>query len=138
MGEMGMAKKSISISLFNFIVLFVMGCSSTHCRRYHDLSDATKTKWVGATTEEKVKSVRVNVYKDDGSLQCGMGQAITLDIMKKELDGLEVFSMKNKPDGLMHLQACGRPTGQINVYEIRQVDVDQAIKKGFKLLPKEL
>ena len=111
----------------------LIGCTSTKCRRYHDLDTATKTKWVG-TESDPALTARVTIFKDDGSLQCGMGQAISPETMQKELDDIKVFKSENRSDGLMHIQACGTPTGRINVYEIRQVDLDKASKKGFKVL----
>ena len=61
-----------------------------------------------------------------------MGQAISLDEMKKGLAGIQVFSSKNQPDGLMHPQVCGAPTGHHNVYEISRADLEKAKKAGFK------
>ena len=125
-----MGKISLSVVMLT-ASLFVIGCSSTKCRRYHDLSDASKTKWVA---EDKGATARVFVFKEDGSRQCGMGQAVRPEVMQKELEGIEVFSSDNRSDGMMHIQACGAPTGRINVYEIRQVDLDRALKKGFRSL----
>lgn len=129
-----MGKKPLSISVLSLLTIVVVGCSSTNCRRYNDLSDATKTEWVGADTDNKANALKVKIYKYDGSLQCGMGQAIAPKIMREEIKEIQVFSMKSQADGQMHIQACGTPTGQINVFEIRQIDLDQATKKGFKIL----
>jgi hypothetical protein len=75
---------------------------------------------------------RVLVYKADGSLQCGMGKAITPQEMEKQLNGIKVYSRENRPDGKMHIQVCGSPTGMINVYEIPQTSLREAEKRGFK------
>lgn len=75
---------------------------------------------------------RVRVFKYDGSLQCGMGKAVPMAEMAKELAGITIYSQENKPDGLMHIQACGTPTGRANVYEIDKSALEQAKKKGFK------
>ncbi len=74
------------------------------------------------------------VYKYDGSLQCGMGKAIPLDVMALELKGLQIFSKENRLDGTLHIQQCGTMTGQINIYEIPKSEVGQVLQKGFKLL----
>jgi len=76
-------------------------------------------------------SERVKVAKPDGSLQCDKAPALSLDEMRKELLPLQVFSAENKPDGLMHMQLCGSPTGRYNVYEISRADLEAAKKLGF-------
>ena len=76
--------------------------------------------------------LKVKVYKADGTLQCGMGSKIALETMEKDLKGIKVFSRVNKNDGLMRIQVCGAPTGGSNVYEISQVDLQKALKAGFK------
>lgn len=123
----------VSIPVMGLIAIFAFGCSSTNCRRYNNLSEATKTEWVGDVQEETGENNRIKIYKPDGSLQCGMGQAIAPEVMREELEGVEVYSSEKASDGMMHIQACGTPTGQINVFEIRQVDLDIASKKGFKV-----
>lgn len=77
-------------------------------------------------------SERIRVSKPDGSLQCGMGKAVSVEEMKKQLDRIQVFSAENKADGLMHIQMCGSPTGKHNVYEINRADLEKAKKLGFK------
>ena len=74
----------------------------------------------------------VFVYKNDGSLQCGVSQAIPIDEMAKELGDIKVYSSANKHDGMMHIQVCGSSTGQVNVYEIAKSDLKKALSKGFK------
>jgi hypothetical protein len=78
-------------------------------------------------------SDKLKVYKADGSLQCNMGKKIATDVMQKDLGSVKVFSAENKPDGMMHIQQCGTPTGTCNVYEISKNDLDAAKKAGFKL-----
>ncbi|MES2962418.1 MAG: hypothetical protein V4760_00915, partial [Bdellovibrionota bacterium] len=46
----------------------------------------------------------------------------------------QVFSRDKRADGLMHIQVCGSPTGQINVYEIPVSALKEAEGKGFKKL----
>ncbi len=77
-------------------------------------------------------SARIKVFKYDGGLQCGVGKPVPVAEMKKELDGIQIYSSENKPDGLMHIQACGTPTGRANVFEIDRTSLESAIKKGFK------
>ena len=74
----------------------------------------------------------VLVSKPDGSLQCGMGKAISPEDMEKQLAGIKVISREKRPDGLMHVQVCGSPTGMLNVYEIPATSLKDAEAKGFK------
>lgn len=78
------------------------------------------------------REASVLVYKPDGSLQCGMGKAISLEEMEKQLSGIRVSSRDKRPDGLMHIQVCGSPTGMINVYEIPASSLKEAEARGFK------
>ncbi len=123
-------------SAVSLVVLcgLIVGCAQGHCRRKQEAPqapvaiDAPPTE--SKTTERT--SDRVLVYKYDGSLQCGAGKAIPLDVMAKELNGIKIFSMVKKPDGLMHIQVCGSNTGMANVYEIPAKDLKRAEAKGFK------
>ena len=74
----------------------------------------------------------VLVSKPDGSLQCGMGKAISPEDMEKQLAGIKVISREKRSDGLMHVQVCGSPTGMLNIYEIPATSLKDAEAKGFK------
>lgn len=101
----------------------ILACATGNCRK-EELERMQKTENKGQE--------RVFVYKYDGSLQCGMGKVLSAEDMKKELKGIEIFSLKSKNDGLMRIQLCGSPTGQAHVFEILKVDLEKAQKKGFK------
>jgi hypothetical protein len=73
------------------------------------------------------------VYKYDGGLQCGMGQVISLEEMKKQFVDIRVYDQGKKSDGLMRIALCGSPTGQANRYQIHREDLDKAKQKGFEL-----
>ncbi len=75
---------------------------------------------------------RVEVYKYDGSLQCGMGKTVPPDEMQKDLKGIKVYGSKTKADGLMHTSNCGGGTGKANIFEIDRKDLENAKKLGFK------
>jgi hypothetical protein len=77
-----------------------------------------------------------NVYKYDGTLQCGLGQEIPLAEMAQELldAGVPVISSHKSSDGLLHIALCGALTGEINVYEIATADLLKALQLGFALL----
>lgn len=104
-------------------------CTSGNCRSQKTGSAEEKAM---ATAVMAAAGTHVKVFKYDGSLQCGMGKAISLSDMQKELTGLAVYSAENKPDGLMHIQACGTPTGRANVFEIEKSQMDLAKKKSFR------
>ena len=76
----------------------------------------------------------VLVYKADGSLQCGQGKGVSIDEMEKQLKGIKVLSRDKRPDGKMHIQLCGSPTGVINVFEISETNLKDAESRGFKKL----
>ncbi|MBX2995984.1 MAG: hypothetical protein KF681_14255 [Bdellovibrionaceae bacterium] len=109
-----------------------MGCAAGPCKEQR--AEASTQKPVQATLpmNEVKPTDRVKVFKADGSLQCGQGKAIPVAEMQKQLKGITVFSAVNKMDGLMHIQACGTPTGQSNVYEIDRADLEKAKKLGFR------
>ena len=117
-------------SLF-LISFFVMGCQNTPCRNVKTQDGAARSTGSGVATAG-VKTLKIKVFKADGSLQCGMGKKISLDEMQKELKGIQVFNKYNQNDGLMRIQVCGSPTGDANIYEINQEDLEKALKLGFK------
>src|SRR5436309_8561696 len=74
----------------------------------------------------------IEVAKDDGSLQCEMGQPVSLDQMEKELraaniavEARAVEARAKKADGIQHPRMCGASTGTMNVYRIRTSDLEK-------------
>jgi len=119
------------ISALIILFLLVSGCSSHSCK-IEERTDIVMTGQEKISSEQKDLTKRVFVYKPDGSQQCGQGDKIDLNKMKKELLKIEVFSSEIKHDGMMRIQVCGAPTGYNNVYEIKQSDLDAATQLGFK------
>lgn len=116
---------------------FVTACSTTNCgnqRRFNN----TKTDETPKMTLEKgaANMKKVKVAKVDGTLQCSQGKLIALAIMQKELKEIAVFSSMNQNDGMMRIQVCGSATGNHNVYEILESDLEKAQSYGFKLWTK--
>jgi hypothetical protein len=122
------------------------GCVTGHCR---DLKEAAMKKArdeaiaSGKAPETAIPMPppaaklekpfdRVRVFKYDGSLQCNMGEALSVEQMKKDLGAIKVFSAETLSDGLTRIQVCGSPTGKANVYEISRSELEAAIKLGFK------
>jgi hypothetical protein len=125
----------IRLAVLLTAVAALSACTQGHCRRKSDApkpAEGVGTDSTGAAGANKLNSDRVLVYKYDGSLQCGMGKAVSLDAMAKELSGIPIHSSVKKKDGLMHIQVCGSITGTANVYEIPAANLKQAEGKGFK------
>ena len=78
----------------------------------------------------------VKVFRYDGSLQCGMGQAVPLDEMAKELTAIsiKVLSSEKRVVSGFVIALCGAPTGIANVYEIAKDDLPRlpANRQGVK------
>ena len=114
-----------------------LSCSTTHCKdkasdgQKNTGSVATSTALPATGAGAKLMT-KVKIYKADGTLQCNQGKKIELDVMAKELFGLQIYSSENLHDGLMRIQMCGKPTGQNNVYEINASDLPKALSLGFK------
>jgi hypothetical protein len=119
-------------------LLFLTACSTTNCgneRRFNSAKNGDQnTKMTldkGALNMKKVK-----VAKADGTLQCSQGKLIPLLDMQKDLKEITVFSALNQNDGMMRIQVCGAATGNHNVYEILETDLEKAKSFGFKLWTK--
>jgi hypothetical protein len=67
----------------------------------------------------------VKIFRYDGSLQCGMGQAVSLDEMARELAAanIKVLSSEKRVVSGLIIALCGAPTGMANVYEIAKDDL---------------
>jgi hypothetical protein len=78
----------------------------------------------------------VQVYKYDGTLQCGMGREASLEEMAKELEiaGINVISSGKGTDGLEHIGVCGASTGAVNVYTIHGSSLPAVQRLGYRLL----
>lgn len=86
------------------------------------------------STVPSTTSATILVFKPDGSLQCQAAKGLSPEEMEKQLDGIKVISRDKRPDGLMHIQVCGSPTGMINVFEIPASALKEAEGRGFKRL----
>jgi hypothetical protein len=123
---------AVGIRVITTLLIFLaIGCAEGHCRRQAQAPADAAPLPVGESVSPSAEE-HVFVYKYDGSLQCGMGKAIPLDAMAKELSGVPVFSSVKKSDGLMHIQVCGSISGKANVYEVPTTFLKQAESKGFK------
>lgn len=122
------------------VLLMGSACASKNCREMREEEMKASGKVVAPPVINKEKDPmaktaladRVRVFKADGSLQCGQGEAIPLDVMQTQLKTIKVHRAYNKNDGLMRPQMCGMATGNANVYEIDRKDLAEALKAGFK------
>ncbi|MCB0391292.1 MAG: hypothetical protein KDD58_08375 [Bdellovibrionales bacterium] len=129
---MGQSSLVILITVF----LFLTACAQGHCRRIerqNTLQEEQKSQLPKNTRQMKVYKRRVLVYKYDESKQCQAWASIDLDQMVKELGDIKILSQQKKHDGYSRIQVCGSSTGIANVYQIYEDDLEQALKKGFKL-----
>lgn len=75
----------------------------------------------------------VFVFKYDQSVQCGKaGIAPARGEQRLENAGIEVRCRFKAHDGMMRPQACGRQSGNINVFEIPAEKLSDATDEGFK------
>jgi len=67
----------------------------------------------------------VKIFRYDGSLQCGMGQVVSLEEMARELAAanIKVLSSEKRVVSGLIIALCGAPTGMANVYEIAKDDL---------------
>ena len=86
-----------------------------------------------STNQATTNDTTVLVSKADGSLQCG-SKGLSTEEMEKQLKGIKILSRDKRPDGKMHIQVCGSPTGTVNVYEIPVSSLSEAETRGFKKL----
>lgn len=118
-------------------LLFALGaCSHGNCRTQKTADKSLNPEAAKTGGEMPIapssKVERVKVYKEDGSLQCGQGKAVSITEMQTQLKNIHVYSAQNKNDGMIRIQLCGTPTGNSNVYEIDRKDLEAALKAGFK------
>ena len=113
--------------LLFLVFISSLGCQSGNCRSQKKIDDSAALAVDSANPLSKIQ-----VFKYDGSLQCGTGKSIPIAEMQKELGTLIVYKAESKPDGLMHVQMCGTNTGKANVYTIDSNKLEEARKMGFK------
>ena len=119
-----MNTSNLSLLLMKMFALSMLtvSCSTQQCKG--DLATGKVTRPI-----QTLKTVRV--AKPDGSLQC-QGKGVDVETMQKELKDISVISSASLSDGRLRIQLCGKPTGQFNVYEIEERDLQEALKLGFK------
>ena len=91
-----------------------------------------------SSSEESSQEQHSFIFKPDGTTHCESKHGINLDSMELELSSndIPVFATRKGHDGREGIALCGKPTGQINIYEVNTSDVARAISLGFHELPR--
>lgn len=110
-----MRKNVVRLLVLLFALPILGACASGHCR---------------SRTDARAKTVFV--FKADGTKQCGIGSAMSIQQMAQELGDIKIISQENKSDGKLYPMVCGAPTGKVNVYEIPEGELSKATAAGFK------
>lgn len=120
----------IILSTFAFILT---ACAAGPCPQQAHTGEKPPTV-ASATSTASDAPTKIRIFKADGSLQCEKAKTIELKTMEAELKkaGVTVLSSAKQPDGMMHPQVCGAPTGMANTFEINSSDLPKAQKIGFK------
>jgi len=88
-------------------------------------------------SEEKARlekgGTQTKVFKYDKSIQCE-GDGTPINDMRLELakEGVDVICAQKEHDGMNRIAVCGAATGNINVFVIRESNIPDAEKLGFK------
>lgn len=109
-------------------------CTTGNCRQNRgpeDLSKPSTPNEAQFLKEVASSKTRVRIAKPDGSLQCQPKSGVSVEQMRKELAGVEVFSASRRRDSLFRTANCDSPTGFHNVYEIDRKDLQSALKLKF-------
>lgn len=141
---MAVGKRSVNptlVSMTLLLTIVAVGCAQGHCRRLErkatiegkDSLNDQDTNLPQNTRQLKVYKKRVYIFKYDGTKQCQVQKGISLEKMKQELSPIEILSSQKKNDGFIRIQVCGSDTGNANVFEIYEDDLESALAKGFKL-----
>jgi hypothetical protein len=124
-------KMTVAITL----ILALSSCTVANCKPDTSqpgvLSNDVQARVDDLKKDSNLKTVKV--FKLDGSLQCNQGSPISLETMKSELSGVKIITSEKRNDGMMRIQVCGQPTGQCNIFEIAESDLEAAKAKGFKI-----
>ena len=137
--------EAIKILFLSILCLSISACSSGYCRKKKDHNSFVEhakdlPKFISADSKAGIKEEDLQltrIFKYDGSLQCQQGKALSVKKMQSELErqNIKIYKAEKANDGMMHPQSCGSTTGNINVYDIQNSDLEKAIKLGYKKLP---
>ena len=118
--------------LLSLISLILCACSTTNCAHERKFNSENKTNEKMTLDKGNLNMKKVKVAKSDGTLQCSQGKKISPEEMQKGLKEIHVFSATTENDGMIRIQVCGSPTGNFNVFEILETDLEKALGYGFK------
>lgn len=119
--------RQLSIALF---IVFLSACASESCRKYNKRMGEEEAK---VLLTEKSSLTGEWVYKYDGSVQCDLKKAQSVEAMRnRDLAGIQVLASLKLNDGLLRTQVCGSGTGEANVYLVSKADLQTVLKRGFE------
>jgi hypothetical protein len=123
------------------LCIFAVSCASGKCRQKKD--ERTFIEHANNLPNFKTKENKemkpgdldvVKIYQADGTRQCEPARPIPATDLKKKLEDnkIKVLRIEHTTDGVMHTQVCGADTGRIYVLDIQSLNLDKALKLGFK------
>lgn len=113
--------------------LALSACKAGPCPQQARTGEKPPARVESATSSASSDQTKIRVFKADGSKQCQKSKTTDLKVAEAELKkaGVTILSSAKQPDGMMHPQVCGAPTGMANTFEIAPADFDKAKKAGF-------
>jgi hypothetical protein len=126
-----------------FAFMLVAGCAHDSCNNVPqrpqtaDVPPAVEPGGFGRNVQSDSASLppdAVLISKPTGELQCGQGKATPLDDVLKTLRSkkIKVYEAHTQSDGMVHMDLCGSPKGEIHVVAIAKKDLKKALKLGFQ------
>jgi hypothetical protein len=76
----------------------------------------------------------IQISKPTGEKQCGNDKPTPLSEVMGQLSKkkIKVYESHTQADGMAHIDLCGAPVGNINIFTISKKDLSKALKLGFK------
>lgn len=114
--------------------LSLAACTHGQCNNVPQRDKAAAESAIINSSGKAEDTVTVQVYKETGEKQCGQQAGSHIDKVKEILikNKITVLDAKTQDDGMMHIQVCGAPTGQIHVFSIPKASAKRALGLGFK------
>lgn len=118
--------KFIFIVYIAVFTIFFIGCDAP-ANKTSSAPDVRET-----VSSDNSGKLTVEVYKYKGAVQC-YGGGTDLAEMACELTdkGITVLSSYSDTDGFYHIKVCGADSGDINIFEIYEDDLESAVELGF-------
>ena len=125
-----------------FILLLCAGCAHDQCNNIPQRPvTPPATTDVTPPAPRAIQSSKmllpedsVQVSKPTGEKQCSVDKAEPLNKVLAQLSTkkITVYESHTQADGLVHMDLCGAPGGNVNVFTISKKDLKKALNLGFK------